>query len=84
MPWILQMVGFALLLLGLAFALWVSLWVLLALFAIGVLAVVWSHLKTYLVAKGILNPTPGVPPLAEDATPKAPVIEGDYERIDSE
>ncbi|MFM9889383.1 MAG: hypothetical protein ACKVOE_01875 [Rickettsiales bacterium] len=84
MPWIMQMVGFAVLLLGLAFAVWVSLWLLLALFAIGLIAVVWAHLKTYLIAKGILNPTPGVPPVTEDAPPTITVIDGDYKRVDSE
>lgn len=84
MPWILQMAGFALLFLGLAFAVWVSLWLLLALFALGIVTVLWSHLKGYLLAKGILNPKPGVPPVAEDTAPRVTVIEGDYRRVDSE
>lgn len=82
MPWIMQMAGFALLLLGIGLALWVSFWVLIVLLVLAMLAVVWSHLRDYLLAKGILNPTPGVPPPAD--SPAAPTIEGDFKRVDSE
>ena len=82
MPWIMQMVGFALLLMGMGLAIWVSFWLLLFLFAVGVVAVLWTHLRVYLLAKGILNPTPGVPP--EAPTENVTTIEGDFKRVDSE
>jgi hypothetical protein len=86
MPWISQMLGFALLCLGIAFALWVSFWLLLVLFGLGLLAVVWTHLRDFLLAKGILNPRPGRP--MEDVTQEnevtITVIDGDYKRVDSE
>jgi hypothetical protein len=78
-----QMLGFALLLLGIGVALWVSLWLLVILFAVGLLAVVFSHTKHFLAEKGILNPTPGMPH-EEIITPQVTVIEGDYQRVDSE
>ena len=56
MPWVIQMVGFGLLLLGIAFALWVSLWLLVILFGLGVCAVVYSHIRSWLIEKGIVNP----------------------------
>ncbi len=81
MPWIMQMVGFALFLLGIGIALWVSFWLLAILFGIGLIAVIWSHLRDYLLRKGILNPTPGIPPAADaDIT----VIEGNYTRVEAE
>lgn len=61
MNWFLQILWFIVLIVGVAFAIYVSLWVLLAMFCIGVLAVVWVHLRDFLLEKGILNPTPGVP-----------------------
>jgi hypothetical protein len=81
MPWIMQMLGFALFLLGIGIALWVSLWLLVILFAIGLIAVIWSHLRGYLLRKGILNPTPGIPPSPPEAN--ATVIEGNYTRVES-
>jgi len=83
MPWIMQMVGFALLLLGVGVALWVSFWLLLFLFGVGVAAVLWTHTRDYLLRKGILNPTPGVPP-QEGETSENITIEGSYKRVDSE
>jgi len=84
MPWIMQMVWFAVLLLGMGIALWVSFWLLLFLFGVGVAAVVWTHLREYLLAKGILNPTPGVPPEESASSPSVTTIEGDFKRVDSE
>ena len=80
MPWIIQMMGFGLLLLGIAFALWISFWVLLALFAIGLGMVLFSHLRAYFTAKGILNPIPGVRPEPPEGVT---IVEGDFERIES-
>lgn len=84
MPLMMQILGFVLFVFGVGLALWVSLWLVVIFFVIGVAAVVWTHLKDYLLRKGILNPKPGVP-LDEEA-PEAPitVIEGDYKRVDSE
>lgn len=89
MPWISQMLGFAVLLVGIAIALWVSFWVLLVLFIIGIGIVVWTHLREFLVAKGILNPRFGSKPAttddsSRDAEPDTLTIEGDYTRVDSE
>lgn len=83
MPWIIQMLGFGLMLLGVAFALWVSLWVLLFFFALGVVAVIWSHLRSFLTAKGILNPTFGVRPQPQDDAPVT-IVEGDFTRVESD
>ncbi len=86
MSWMLQFLWLAILVVGVVLALWVSLWVLLAIFALGVAAVIWAHVRDFLLAKGILNPTPGVAPVVEEGADKAlpPVIEGDYKRVDSE
>lgn len=76
------MAGFALMLVGLAFALWVSFWVLLVLAGIGIACVVWMRVKAYLFAKGILNETPGVAPSEDEQSPKQiTVIDGDYEEV---
>ena len=83
MPWVLQMVGFALMLLGVAIALWVSVWVLLFLFAVGIVVVVWSHVRAYLTAKGILNPTFGVAPEAAASEAPVTIVEGDFVRVDA-
>lgn len=90
MPWISQMIGFAILLVGIAIALWVSLWLLLAVFIIGIGAVIWSHLKGFLLAKGILSPRFGDPRartnagVEEEGAAPLTIIEGDYKRVDSE
>ncbi len=87
MPWITQMVYFALLFLGIVLALYISFWVLLAVFSIGVVLVVWGQAKQFLLKKGILNPTPGIrQPLdgEYEAHENVTLIEGDYKRVDSE
>lgn len=86
------MIGFAILLLGIAVALWVSFWLLLVVFIIAVGAVVWSHLRGFLLAKGILNPRFAEPRHAretmaeaeEEVAARLTIIEGDYKRVDSE
>lgn len=68
---------------GIALAVWIGIWILLALFALGLVMVIWSHLRDYLLRKGILNPTPGVPPsgvIIEETT--TTVIDADYTRVD--
>jgi len=82
MPWILQMAGLALFLIGIGIALWVSLWLLVFFFSIGVIAVVWSSLRDYLLAKGILNPTPGVPPKPGDDV-EVTIVEGSFTRVET-
>ena len=84
MPWISQMLGFALLFIGIVVALWLSVWVLLAVFAIGVVLVVWAQVKEFLLAKGILNQTPGIRRDGVQSMDAPPLIEGDYKRVDSE
>lgn len=83
------MLGFAVLLVGIAIALWVSFWVLLVLFIIGIGIVVWTHLREFLVNEGILNPRFGsnagqANEPSPDAQPDTLTIEGDYTRVDSE
>lgn len=81
------MLGFAMLMLGIAFALWVSFWLLLVLFIIGICIVVWTHVREFLVRKGILSPrfaTRHEASNTDDAAPPTLTIEGDYKRVDSE
>ena len=82
MPWVLQMVGFALMLFGIAIALWVSVWVLLFLFGVGLLAVAWSHLRAFLTAKGILNPTFGVAPETSEPVKPQVTIDAEFTRVE--
>ena len=83
------MLGFAVLLIGIAVALWVSFWLLVALFILGVVMVIWTHLREFLVRKGILNPrfsAKGDAGKGMHEADEAPslTIEGDYKRVDSE
>ena len=80
MPWIMQMVGFALLLVGIAIALWVSVWVVAFLLAVGIAGVVWSHLREFFTEKGILHPRFTQP--EEEDQPSITIVEGDFTRID--
>lgn len=94
MPWISQMIGFALLMLGIAVALWVSFWLLLLVLILGIGMVLWVHVRDFLLRKGILNPRFAGPhqmrhanedePGDATAAPLPPIIEGDYKRVDSE
>jgi len=87
MPWVLQMTGCALTLVGIAFVLWVGFWFFLALITIGVAVASWKHIRRYLVEKGILNPIPGVPNgviIEDEETTTIKIIEGDYKRVDKE
>ena len=81
MPWLIQMLGFALFLLAIGLALWLSLWLLVILFVVGLTAVAFTRLRNYLTAKGILNPTPGIPPHAEQSM-HVTIVEGDFERVE--
>lgn len=82
MPWLMQMGGCAVMIIGVALAVWIGFWLFLVLAAIS-LAVAGYR---YLVRKGILNATPGLPP--ESATGQeevtVTVIEGEFERIEGD
>ena len=81
MPWLLQMLGFGLLLIGAGIALWVSVWVLLILFGIGLVVALYSFARAWLVEKGILNPTPGVPSELQEGA-QVTIVEGDFTRLE--
>jgi len=83
MPWFLQMVGFGLLLLGIALALWVSVWVLLFFLIIGIAGVVWTHMREFLVEQGILSPRFRTPPMDEaQDVPTITIVDADFTRVD--
>ncbi len=82
MPWIMQMIGFAVMLVGIAVALWVSAWVLLFLLVVGFSGVIWAHVRDYLVAKGILNPPAARAARGEDAA-SVTIVEGDFTRVET-
>ena len=88
MPWIMQMAGCAMTILLVAFALWVGFWLVLVLATVSILIMSWRSIRVYLVAKGILNPMPGVPMggviIEEETTRTTTIIEGDYTRVDEE
>ena len=82
MPWILQMFGFAVMLLGIGIALWVSVWLLVILFTVGVVVVIWSHLRDFLTKKGILNEKFGVPPEGAEVHEQVTIVEGEFTHVD--
>ncbi len=82
MPWIIQMLGFALFLLGIAIALWVSLWLLVVVFIIGFGIALFTYLRGYLVAKGILNPTPSAPMEEHFEQEQITIVDADFTRVD--
>ncbi len=96
MPWVMQMLGCAGVILGIALLLWVGFWLFLVILTLAVVMFTWRHIRAFLVAKGILHPrmAEASPPSwdypsadtssARDATTPPPTIEGDYKRIDSE
>lgn len=49
---------------------------------LGAGAYAFLFVRRYLIEKGILNPTLGVPPVEEET--RAPIIEGDFTRIPEE
>ncbi len=84
MPWVMQMLGCAVTLIGIAFVVWVGFWFFLVLIAVGALLASWQHIRRYLVEKGILNPIAGVPNgvIIEEERTTTTIIEGDYKRVD--
>lgn len=82
MPWLMQMGGCAVMIIGIALAVWIGFWLFVVLAAIS-LAVAGYR---YLVRKGVINATPGVPPEASGVEEKVSitVIEGEYERVESD
>ena len=79
MPWVMQRLGFGLFLLMIGVALWVSLWLLVILFGVAMVAVAYTFVRDKLTRNGILNPTPGVAP----DHPQITVVEGEFERVES-
>lgn len=62
------------------FVLWFSLTLFALLFILGAGMVAFYAIKNFLIAKDILNPTPGVPMTGQPET-TVTIIEGDYERV---
>lgn len=79
MPYLIQMFGCAVTLLGLVLVIWLGFWMLLVMAALT--AGYWFWL--WLVKQGIMNPIPGMPintiVTHEETTT---VIEGDFEKVD--
>lgn len=86
MPWITQMLGCAVTILGIAFALWLGFWVFLGLMVLGVLLSSAGYLRRVLTEKGIINPNLGVPPedVVEEETATLTIIDGEFERMEDE
>lgn len=86
MPWLLQMLGFGLFLVGVAIALWVSVWVLVVLFIIMTGYAILAGARDTLVKKGVLNPRPGLPPeeITESADTHITIVDGEFTRVDEE
>lgn len=84
MPYLMQMMGCAVSLLGLVLVVWLGFWMLVVMAVLS--ACYWLWL--WLVKKGIMNPMPGVPMdnvvMREEEVRTTTVIEGDYERVDEE
>ena len=76
-----QMLGFAMLILGVVVALYVGFWLLVIFAVVGLVAVAWTHLKTFLIVKGILNPTPGIPP-EPTGYENVTIVDADFTRVD--
>lgn len=81
MPWILQMAGFALMVLGIIFAIWVGIWVLLFLFGLTMLAIGWAHLREFLIAKGWMQPRVHVPFEASNDETQVTIVDADFTRV---
>ena len=62
-------------------ALWLSITLLAVLLVAGGIAVLYFASRRFLVAKGILNPTPGVPVDAD--IPQTTIIDGEFEQIEN-
>jgi hypothetical protein len=82
MPWLMQMGGCAVTIIGIALAVWIGFWLFVVLAVIS-LAVAGYR---YLVRKGIINPTPGVPPesTATEETLSVTVIDGEFQRVEKD
>lgn len=79
MPYLMQMMGCAVSLIGLVLVLWLGFWFLLVMAMLS--AGYWLWL--YLVKKGIVNAMPGVPSegtvIREETTT---IIEGEYQQVE--
>ena len=77
MPWLMQMAGFAAMLIGIGLALWLSVWIIAILFVIGVTMVLWSHVQRFLIQKGMMAPP--ATPVHEET--HITIVEGEFERV---
>lgn len=87
MPWVLQILWLIALFVGIGIAIYISFWILLVMFAIGIIAVIWVHLRDFLLEKGILNPVPGVPNgiiIEQEPETTVTLIDGDFTRVEDE
>lgn len=85
MPWVIQIGGFILAAIGIAFALWVSVWVLLFLFGVMMLSIGWMHLREFLTRKGILNEKFGEPTDAGQVMhEQITVIDTEFSRVEED
>lgn len=66
--------------LAIGVAIWLSITVFAVLLVVGGVAVLGVAAKQFLIAKGILNPTPGVPRATDDPVT---VIEGEFEQVEN-
>lgn len=64
------------------FVIWMSAVLFIGLAVVGVIGYALYYARDFLTEKGILNPTPGIAPQAEDAPEHITVIDGDFTRID--
>ena len=81
MPYLMQMLGCAVTLIGLVLVLWLGFWMLLVMVALT--AGYWLWL--WLVKQGIANPRPGVPmeeAVMQEESRTTTTIEGEYEKLD--
>lgn len=78
MPWLMQMGGCAVMILGIALAIWIGFWLIVVLGVISLCFAGWRYLQR----KGIVSSTPGVPPVegGVDVT----IIDGDFTRVKDE
>jgi hypothetical protein len=85
MPWVMQMTGCALAIIGIALAVWIGFWLILVMAMLSVFVALWR----YLVKKGIVHAPSGafhpIITVEQDASSidhGVTHIEGQYERVD--
>lgn len=75
-----RVIGSLLVIVTLLAAVWLSVFVFLGILIVGAVGWLFFAGRRFLMEKGILNPTPGVP-LEEHEAPGA-IIDGDFQRLD--